>query len=177
MLCASCHPSPALSSPGSGTPLPKYLSKAVHGFHASKLTPGGAPITCYDCHPGATAKCNRSMRHTASDGNCTSCHGTMAEVASSVTSGSRIPWVSEKSTCATCHNSGGAIAQVDTAGTLYRNATGHGGLSCPACHGSPHAMVPSSQASDNYQAHQYLGSLPGGGQIREEHRQLRGLPQ
>ena len=52
----------------------------------------------------------------------------------------------------TCH---GGIAQVDTGSTLYRNAKGHGGLGCPACHQSPHAMVPSSQASDNYQALQY----------------------
>ena len=161
VLCASCHPSPALASTGSGTPPPKYLSEAIHGFHATKTTPAGAAITCYNCHPGATAKCNRSLRHTATDGNCTACHGTMAEVASSVTSGGRIPWFAEKSTCATCHNAGGVIAEVATAGALYRNATGHGGLSCPACHGSPHAMVPSSQASDNYQAHQYLGSLPG----------------
>lgn len=161
VLCASCHASPALNSPGSGTPLPKYLSEAVHGFHANKSTPAGAAITCYDCHPGATAKCNRSLSHTAIDGNCTACHGTIDVVASSITNGPRIPWVSEKSNCATCHNIGGVIAQVDTAGALYRNATGHGGLSCPACHGSPHAMVPSSEASDNYQAHQYLGSLPG----------------
>jgi hypothetical protein len=161
VLCASCHPSPALASAGSGTPLPKYLSEAMHGFHAGKTSPGGAPITCYDCHPGLTAKCNRSVRHTAADGNCAACHGTLAEVASSITSGARIPWQAEKSTCATCHNAAGAIAQVDTAGALYRNSIGHGGLSCPACHGSPHAMVPSSQASDNYQVHQYMGSLPG----------------
>ena len=54
--------------------------------------------------------------------------------------------------CATCH---AGIAQIDTGTTLYRNASGHAGLSCPACHGSPHAQVPSNQAADNYQAIQY----------------------
>lgn len=58
--------------------------------------------------------------------------------------------------CETCHGLG-AIPEVDTGTTLYRNASGHGGLYCPACHGSPHAMVPSREAADNYQALQYQG--------------------
>ena len=40
---------------------------------------------------------------------------------------------------------------------LYRNAQGHGKLYCAACHGSPHAIVPSREASDNAQALQYQG--------------------
>jgi hypothetical protein len=52
----------------------------------------------------------------------------------------------------TCHI---GVAGVDTGATLYRNNPGHGGVYCAGCHGSPHAMVPSNLASDNYQAIQY----------------------
>jgi hypothetical protein len=72
-------------------------------------------------------------------------------VASSVASGSRIPWVQEPQ-CATCH---AGIAEINTSTTLFRNASGHKGVSCPACHGSPHAMFPSSETSDNHQPVQY----------------------
>jgi hypothetical protein len=144
ILCASCHGSPALGQTGQGSS-GKYLSDAIHSFHSSR----GA--LCYDCHPGAVTKCSRSTAHTTADGNCTACHGSLSEVGSSVHSGARTPWVNEPK-CSTCHT---GVAEVDTGTTLYRNARGHGGVSCPACHQSPHAMVPSSQASDNYQAIQY----------------------
>ncbi len=146
VLCASCHGSPALgsTSPGSSG---KYLSQAIHGYHATK----GA--TCYDCHPGATTKCNRSARHTTADGNCTTCHGTMANVASTIANG-RTPWIDEPN-CVSCHKS---VAGVDTGTALFRNSHGHGNLFCSACHGSPHAMVPSLNAKDNYQSLQYQGS-------------------
>ena len=144
ILCASCHGSPALGNSGAGSS-GKYLSQAMHGFHADK----GA--SCYDCHPGTLTQCSRSTAHTAADGNCTSCHGTMSEVASSITSGARIPWVNEPK-CVTCHP---GVAEVDTGTALYRNATAHNSISCPACHQSPHAMIPSAEAADNYQAEQY----------------------
>ncbi|MBP1626675.1 MAG: hypothetical protein H6Q00_1150 [Holophagaceae bacterium] len=150
VLCAECHGSPALGTSGAGSS-GKYLSQAIHGFHASK---GAA---CYDCHPGTTTQCNRSLPHTASDGNCTSCHGDMTNMASSI-EGGRVPWASEPK-CATCHNATTTIPEVDTGMTLYRNARGHGGVACAACHGSPHAMVPSREASDNYQMNQYMGAL------------------
>lgn len=144
VLCAKCHGSPALGTSGAGTS-GKYLSQAIHGFHSSK---GAA---CYDCHPGKITQCNRSKAHTATDGNCTTCHGTMSEIANSIAQKTRIPWVNEPK-CVTCHS---GIAQVDTGDTLYRKAKGHGNLYCITCHGSPHAMTPSTQSSDNYQAIQY----------------------
>lgn len=166
VLCASCHGSPALGagSPGSSG---VYLSQAIHGFHSGLPT----QPNCYDCHPGAVTQCNRSTKHTAADGNCTNCHGTLATVATTIALGSRVPWVSEPK-CVTCHNTG--IAQVDTGTTLYRNAIGHGGLFCCACHGSPHAMTPSNQASDNYQALQYQGKSLVLGDCRVCHRSSRG---
>ncbi len=146
VLCADCHSSPALGQGKRNGTIP-YLSESIHGFHAQ------AGAACYDCHPGAKTQCSRSLAHTAADGNCVSCHGDMTNVASSITTRGRIPWVSEP-TCVSCHAD---VAQADTGATLYRNAVGHGGLACTACHGSPHAMVPSREASDNYQVLQYAG--------------------
>ncbi len=152
-MCASCHGDPALGAPLSGQT--RYLSDAMHSFH-STVSPQPA---CYDCHPGPTTQCSRSIAHTASDGNCTNCHDSLAQVGNSINSGQRTPWANEPK-CVTCH---GGVAQVDTQTTLYRNAAGHGGVYCAACHSSPHAMVPTSQASDNYQAIQYQGkALPIG---------------
>ncbi|MEI6677642.1 MAG: multiheme c-type cytochrome [Mariniphaga sp.] len=144
VLCASCHPSPAL---GITTGTQKYLSQVLHGSHAAKVG-----ITCYDCHPGATTKCNRSLAHTADNGNCTTCHGDMANVASTIASG-RIPWALEPK-CNTCHT---GVSGVDTGTALYRNSKGHGKLYCTVCHGSPHAMYPSRETADNYQPKQYQG--------------------
>ena len=42
---------------------------------------------------------------------------------------------------------------------LAREAKGHGGLYCTTCHGSPHAMIPSTLASDNYQSIQYQNGV------------------
>ena len=144
VLCASCHGSPVLNQTGRGSS-GKYLSEAIHGYHATK----GA--SCYDCHPGAKTQCSRSLAHTASDGNCTTCHGTMASMAASITNNTKTPWVTEPK-CVTCHS---GVAQVDTGTTLFRNSTGHGGVYCSGCHGSPHAMVPTRVDIDNYQAQQY----------------------
>jgi hypothetical protein len=163
VLCASCHGSPALGQTGPGSS-GMYLSEAVHGFHAST---GAA---CYDCHPGQTAKCNRSVAHTTANGNCIACHGTLQDVASSIANGTRVPWVGEP-TCATCH---AGVAEVNTGMTLFRNANGHHGMSCPACHGSPHAMVPSSETSDNGQAVQYQTTVATIGSCKVCHRTSKG---
>jgi len=141
--------SPALGQTGPGSS-GLYLSQAIHGFHASQ---GAA---CLDCYPGATTKCNRSLAHMGNpqDGNCTTCHGTMQQVAQSIGNGSRIPWADEPK-CVTCHT---GVPDVDTGAVLYRNDQGHGNLYCAACHDSPHAMYPSREASDNYQPLQYQSS-------------------
>lgn len=143
VLCAECHGSMALGKEGRGSS-GKYLSEAIHGFHASKNA------SCYDCHPGQTTQCSRSVEHTSANGNCTTCHGTMAQVASSTLTG-RVPWVNEPS-CSDCHSD---VTGTGSSASLYRNTKGHGDIMCTACHGSPHAMVPSLKESDNYQAMQY----------------------
>ena len=144
VLCAECHGSPAYGQLDEGIS-GKFLSEAIHGQHAST----GA--SCYDCHPGENTQCARSLEHTASDGNCITCHGDLDAVAGSIYFG-RIPWIEEPA-CADCHSN--SIPEIATGQTLYRNATGHGDLYCAACHGSPHAMVPARESSDNYQARQY----------------------
>ncbi len=146
VLCQNCHGDPALGLTGPGSS-GIYFSKAMHAAHADR---GAA---CYDCHPGPITRCSRSLRHMTDDGYCINCHGTMAAVAGSIPS-PRIPWVNEPN-CAQCHSS--SIPQVNTGTVLYRNAMGHGNLYCPACHGSPHAMIPSRESADNYQSAQYQG--------------------
>lgn len=162
VLCADCHGSPALGTIGPGSS-GRYLSEVIHDSHAHR----GA--SCYDCHPGETTKCSRSLAHTSADGNCEACHGTMQNVADTIVSG-RIPWVTEPK-CSQCH---AGVSEVDTGSILYRNAVGHGGLNCAACHGSPHAMVPSREASDNYQAIQYQGEALSIGSCAVCHSRSRG---
>ncbi len=144
VLCASCHADPAL---GTATGQLIYLSEAIHGTHASV-----SGITCYDCHQGQITKFNRSLPHSSEDGNCTLCHGTMANIASTIAAG-RVPWTSEPQ-CVTCH---AGIDDVNTNSELFKDSRGHGNMYCSACHGSPHATFPSRVASDNYQSVQYQG--------------------
>jgi hypothetical protein len=146
VLCARCHGDPALGSP-QVQPV-KYLSESIHGFHGQLVD----PPSCYDCHPGPVTRCSRSISHSASDGNCTTCHGDLSQMGQSIAQG-RIPWASEPK-CASCHT---GMVQVDTGANLYRDSAGHGGIYCASCHSSPHAMVPSSETADNYQAIQYQG--------------------
>lgn len=149
VLCVSCHGSPVL---GSNAPrsLGKYLSQAIHGFHFTKNA------NCYDCLPVATTKCSRSLAHmgTADDGNCITCHGDIANVANTIASGTRIPWVNEPK-----YVSGlTGVDGVETNAVFYGDPNSHGNVYCTACQGSPRAMYPSLEAQDNYQPNQYQGS-------------------
>ena len=163
VLCAECHGSPILETSGRGTS-GLYLSEAIHGSHSDR----GA--SCYDCHPGDTTQCSRSLAHTSADGNCTTCHGDMENVADTISDDGRIPWVNEPK-CSTCHD---GIAEVDTGTVLYRNAVGHGGVNCEGCHGSPHAMYPSREDADNYQPKQYQGKARTIGSCAVCHSKARG---
>jgi hypothetical protein len=162
VLCAACHGDPALGTPKNGA---KYLSDAIHGFH-STVSP---QPSCYDCHPGGVTKCSRSIAHSTADGNCQTCHGSLATVSSSIQQG-RVPWGNEPQ-CVTCHT---GVAEVNTPNVLYRNATGHNGIYCASCHSSPHAMVPSTTTIDNYQALQYQGAAKAIGSCGVCHANSRG---
>ncbi len=139
ILCASCHASNALGTPGApGVP---SLSEAVHKHH------GEVTNDCYKCHPGPNTQCLRDVMKTQHGFVCQTCHGSVTQVGESISSG-RIPWLQEPECGATsCHGSNYA----EEPGKLFRESRGHGGLFCSACHGEPHAIVPSGKDRDNVQ--------------------------
>jgi len=145
---------------------------------------------CYSCHPGSDTRCLRgAMGHAVNASGelaiqCQSCHGSMSMVGAPTREG----WFDEPK-CQSCHtgtatqNAGqirftsafvspGVPRQAvnpvfatnpDTPApgvSLFRFSTGHGGLQCEACHGSTHAIFPSSHDNDNIQSVQLQGS-PG----------------
>lgn len=155
VLCQQCHGDNALGVPGNPN-LPN-LSRAMHEKH--KLD-GGENVSqtdpenlkpervtegtnnCYLCHPGEKTKCLRDVMYTNFGVTCRDCHGDTAAVAAE----GRRPWI-DLPRCENCH----AAQYAENPNTLYRNSKGHGGLYCEACHGSPHAILPSSEPNDNLQ--------------------------
>ena len=133
VLCASCHPSNALGTTGNED----SLSHVIHNKHKDKV-PAGID-GCYNCHPGPNTQCLRGVMFQKGM-QCTDCHGTIADVASKT----RNPWLDEPN-CGNCHEYGTDNNQ------LYRMSKGHGGVYCEACHGSPHAILPSGLEADNQQ--------------------------
>jgi len=136
---------------------------------------------CYRCHPGSDTRCLRGAmgNAVASNGDlamqCQNCHGSMSVVGSA----SREGWLEEPA-CQNCHtgtavHNNGQIRYTDAfdppgefrqavdnrfatnddvpiaGSSLYRFSEGHGGLQCSACHGSTHAIYPSSHGNDNIQ--------------------------
>lgn len=182
ILCAACHQSNALATTGfSGIkPLTEALHASHAGVtlpgSTLKLDDSANRSACYACHPGATTQCLRGAMGKAKnpDGSqlmqCQSCHGNMGAVGQNGRSG----WMDEPD-CQACHQNGQRYSEavVDTAGTLraaldttfatnadtpipgsslYRFSSGHGDMQCSACHGSTHAIYPSSHAEDNLQS-------------------------
>ncbi len=139
VLCAGCHSSNALST--TGRPDLPSLSRAMHRAHA-RIDDGTMEGTCYACHPGPRTRCLRGVMFRKGM-QCQDCHGSMDDVASP----DREPWIDEPR-CGSCH--GAAFAE--NTGRLYRFSRGHGGIYCQACHGSQHAIAPSSEPRDNIQA-------------------------
>ncbi|QDV05377.1 hypothetical protein Poly30_08740 [Planctomycetes bacterium Poly30] len=146
-------------------------------------------VACYTCHPGAKTKCLRGAMGSAigPDGqnsmDCQKCHGTMADVGSPA----RVGWLDQPN-CQACHTgdavtNSGQIRYTDAhlpngdlripASTrfatnpntpaqgfsLYRFSEGHGGLECSACHGSTHAIYPTSEDNDNAQSMAFQGHV------------------
>ncbi len=138
VLCATCHASNALGT--TGRPGVRSLSESIHAKHAEV----SSTLDCYACHPGTSTKCFRGAMLTAGK-TCTDCHGTLSQVANSISEGRR-PWFDEPK-CGSCHP-----GYEENANKLYRNSKGHSGVYCAACHGSPHAELPSTQSRDNLQA-------------------------
>jgi len=137
ILCAECHSSNALGTPGS--PGLESLSEVIHDKHKNKTN------DCYKCHPGPNTQCHRGIMNQQGM-VCQDCHGSVANVAQSIQNG-REPWLEEPSCGAVeCHGPDYA----EEPGKLFRQSKGHGGLYCSACHGSPHAILPGNDR-DNVQ--------------------------
>ena len=114
-LCASCHGSNALNSPGftvtAGTQQVKIsaLTSAMHKRHSSAVDPAsklaldavGNRNSCYQCHPGAVTKCLRGAMSETPNLDCQSCHGNMAAVGNP----SRTGWLQQPN-CQSCHHDG-----------------------------------------------------------------------
>lgn len=141
ILCAECHGMTPLTGPSPGSH--GWFSRRIHHRHdfIDEDIPG--INGCYKCHPGNDTDCLRGTMSTDYGMICQDCHGNMEQVANTISQG-RIPWVDEPA-CRDCHT-----AQYgEPVGVLYRNATGHGGVRCTGCHGSPHAIFPSREPRDN----------------------------
>jgi len=145
------------------------------------LDDGDNRSACYRCHPGSDTRCLRGAmgNAVAATGDlamqCQNCHGSMSTVGSA----SREGWLDEPA-CQSCHtgtavHNNGQIRYTDAfdppgqyrdavddrfatnqdvpvpGSSLYRFSEGHGGLQCSACHGSTHAIYPSSHGNDNLQ--------------------------
>ncbi len=144
VLCANCHADNALGTTGSGEA--PIFSRAIHGTHADLGLPSTVS-TCYKCHPGPNTQCLRDVMSQTKDMGCVDCHGTLTVIANSISNGRR-PWLDEpKCGDVLCHGTNFA----EEPGKLFRESQGHGGLFCSACHGSPHAILPSREANDNLQ--------------------------
>ncbi|MBK6344401.1 MAG: hypothetical protein IPN08_11045 [Bacteroidales bacterium] len=149
ILCATCHSDNALGMPGqSGV---KSFSFVIHDKHKDKTN------NCYKCHPGPNTQCFRDVMH-AGGMVCQDCHGNMSQVAQSIENG-RQPWLEEPS-CGSSNCHGANFAEEP--GKLFKESRGHGGLFCSACHGSPHAILPTELPNDNVQniaLQEYPGTL------------------
>ena len=185
VFCAACHKSNAL--PGSGIAGIPPLTQAIHSKHANAIDPEtGLRLndisnrgSCYKCHPGKQTQCLRGAMGSA-EIQCQNCHGGMNVVGKAGREG----WF-DMPTCQACHYNGKreltalvngqfrepadkTFATNDnvpmTGYKLYRFSKGHGGIKCEACHGSTHAIYPSSHHGDNLQSEDLQGYA---GTIRE----------
>ena len=163
VLCDTCHASNAL--PGTGITGIPPLTEAMHSMHAWVVDPANGMTldesanrtACYTCHPGSDTRCLRGAmgKAVAATGDlaiqCQSCHSGTATNNNgqirylSVFDESGEPRIAVNNAFATNPNTPAADV------SLYRFSTGHGGLQCSACHGSTHAIYPSSHVNDNLQ--------------------------
>lgn len=88
--------------------------------------------------------------------NCTDCHnpdGNDAIEPMVAVGQNPTPWLKEPKCGQTgCHGPG-----YDTAGPLYRDSKGHGGVYCEGCHDSTHAISPSHEFNDSIKFIQLQG--------------------
>jgi hypothetical protein len=180
VLCAACHSDNALGA--AGLPGIGAESSDMHTLHGPQiLQANGLTLdqnsqqsdlnACYLCHPGPVTQCKRGAMNKVL---CANCHGTVSFTGNA----SRNPWLIEPS-CQLCHQGGQRYTTTfDNTGKwrtvsdqtfatnqnapiagsdLYRFSSGHGGVYCSACHGSPHAEYPTLQPNDSVYPKQLQG--------------------
>ena len=182
ILCAACHQSNALKTPALVDVKP--LTSAIHLGHKDVMLENNITLSdstsksaCYSCHPGQSTQCLRGVMGS-NNIECQNCHGTIQQVGDI----HRMGWLNEPQ-CDSCHQNrkryttvfknddikSGILREVlDTTfstnqdipinnTSLYKMSHGHGKLQCSACHGSTHAIYPSSQKEDNLQSIAFQG--------------------
>ena len=146
VFCGGCHQQAPLGSLSPGEPGVESLSLAMHKAHSTRMgdVMDMVSVECYACHPGPKTQCLRDVHHMKGM-TCLDCHISMDAVADPA----RQPWQTLPR-CGDCHSVG--RHEYEQPGVLYKNSIGHGNLHCATCHGSPHAIAPSTNPKDNQQA-------------------------
>jgi len=143
--------------------------------------------SCYQCHPGQDTQCHRGAM--ADGGmKCFDCHGDMNAVGGNRTPWADLPKCQSCHTGDVQNHLNGNDLEFaadgirlqkawrigdtsataieapnsrfkENADTLYRFSKGHGGMTCMACHGSPHAIWPVTPeyTNDNVAAYEVQG--------------------
>lgn len=142
IFCGRCHEQAQLKPIATGSF--DSLSSVVHDAHADETD------DCSSCHPGREDQFQRDI-HLTMGLSCEDCHGQMSDMGS----GNRKPWVDEPR-CGDCHNVAGHT--YEQSGKLFKDSVGHFGIACAACHGTPHAIAPSSVDADNEQTKTLQGT-------------------
>jgi hypothetical protein len=172
--CSVCHWDPAMgesAAPGgyvnatSGAPLPtsQYsFSDVLHRWHVQNSTvlsyDPDLATDCYQCHPSNEVNCYRGQHVNQTIGQdnhmvwCTDCHGDLNQ---RVAEGQlQNPW-SEATLprCGDCHQATGENSILSAFGGSFLKSMTHksDAILCSTCHGSPHALNPSTLAKDNQQ--------------------------
>ena len=143
VLCASCHASNALGTPGSQGSKTSQ-SRCMNTMRESSPALWMAVTTVTRGHKPAAC---RDVMAVEKGMTCVSCHGGMTTVSNNPN-----PWLNEPR-CDACHNSG----NYNQDHLLYRFSKSHGGIYCEACHDSTHAIAPSREANDAIKFNQLQG--------------------
>jgi hypothetical protein len=141
--CGSCHAQPAYGWEGNDDAA--GLAYSMHSAHAERVVEleGELEPACLACHPGPDTPFYRG-NHSDRGISCADCHGDMDALADP----GRQAWV-DLPRCDDCH--GTPDKEYQQPGQGYHDATGHGGLRCPACHHVQHGLYGSTLAQDNAQ--------------------------
>jgi hypothetical protein len=120
---------------------------------------GEPMMSCQDCHGSMTAVANPARVGWLDQPNCQNCHtGDAVANSGAIRFDNVFDAPGHRRT--TTNARFATDANVPQAGfSLYRFSNGHGDLQCSACHGSPHAIWPSSEANDNLQSVATQGHL------------------